>query len=68
MFKTNLKSIIPNGCGEEVDFIVFAMFSNDGHLGFLTQPNTIILKPWSLIMLHVKFDNNWCNGFREKVV
>ena len=36
MFKTNLKSIIPNGCGEEVDFIVFAIFSNDGHLGFLT--------------------------------
>ena len=19
-------------------------------------------------MLHVKFDNTWCNGFREKVV
>ena len=32
----------------------------------LTQFNNS--ETWSLIMLHVKFDNNWCNGFREKVV
>ena len=46
----------------------FALFSNGGHLGSLTCPNFIILKPWSPIMLHVKFDNNWCNGFRDRVV
>ena len=27
---------IPNGSGEEVDFVVFAIFSIGGHLGFLT--------------------------------
>ena len=59
---------MPNGSGEEVYFLVFAIFSNNSHLGFLTWPNFIILKPWSLIILHVEFDNNWCNGFREKVV
>ena len=52
--------------GEEVDFVVFAIFSNGSHLGFLTGPNFRILKPWSLFRLHVKFNNNWCNGFREK--
>ena len=36
MFQPNLKPIIPNGSGEEVEFVVFAIFSNSGHLGFLT--------------------------------
>ena len=36
--------------------------------GFLTWPNFTILKPWGLIMLRVKFDNNWWTDFREKVV
>ena len=31
-FITNL----PNGSGEEVYFVVFAIFSNGGHLGYLT--------------------------------
>ena len=35
--------IIFNGFGEEVD--VFAIFSNGGHLRFLTKPKFIILKP-----------------------
>ena len=30
------------------------------------EPSFTILKPWSPIMLRVKFDNNWCNGFSEK--
>ena len=47
-------------------FVVVAIFSNGGHLGFLTWTNFIILSPWSLILLHVNFDNNWCSGFREK--
>ena len=31
--------------GEEVDFDVFAVYSNGCHLGFLTKPKLIILKP-----------------------
>ena len=57
-----------SGSGKEVEFVVFAIFSSGSHLGFLTCINFIILKPWSLTMLHVKFANNWCNGFREKIV
>ena len=36
MFHANLLPIIPDGSGEEVYFVVFAIFSNGGHLGFLT--------------------------------
>ena len=36
MFQLNLKPIISYGSGEKVDFDGFAIFSNGGHLGFLT--------------------------------
>ena len=36
MFHANFQPNIPNGSGEEVDFVVFAIFSNGSHLGFLT--------------------------------
>ena len=36
MFQSNLLPIISNGSGEKVDFDGFAIFSNSGHLGFLT--------------------------------
>ena len=36
MFQSNLKLIISKGSGEKVDFDVFAIFSNGGHLGLLT--------------------------------
>ena len=36
MFQSNLLPIISYGSGEEVDFDGFAIFSNGGHLGFLT--------------------------------
>ena len=36
MFQSNLKQIISNGFGEKVDFDGIAIFSNGGHLGFLT--------------------------------
>ena len=35
---------------------IFATFSNGDHLGFSTRLKYIILKPCSLIMLHVKFE------------
>ena len=55
-----------NGSGEKVDFDGFAIFSNGGHLGFLTLPKFVILKPCSLIILQVKFDKNCLSGFRKK--
>ena len=36
MFQSNLSPIMSNGFGEKVDFDGFAIFSNSGHLGFLT--------------------------------
>ena len=36
MFQSSLQPIISNGSREKVDFEVFAIFSNGGHLGFLT--------------------------------
>ena len=36
MFQSNLQPMISNGSREKVDFDGFAIFSNGGHLGFLT--------------------------------
>ena len=52
---TKFQPNIPSRSGENDDFIRFAIFSNGGHLEFLTRLNFIILKPWSLIMLQMKF-------------
>ena len=34
MFQANLQPIIPHGSGEEIYFVVFAIFSHGGHPGF----------------------------------
>ena len=47
---------------DKVDFIGFPIFSIGGQLGFW---NIFILKPCSLIMLHVKFENHRCSGFNS---
>ena len=39
MFHAKIQTNIPSGSGEEVYFVVFAIFSNGGHLGFSTWPN-----------------------------
>ena len=41
------------------------MFSNSGHFGFLTRLNFIFLKPCSIVMLHVKFENHGRSDFRK---
>ena len=51
--------------GENDNFISFAIFTNDGHLEFSTRLNFTFLKPWSLIMLHMKFMIHGCSGLRE---
>ena len=65
MLHTKYQQNIPCHSGEKIDFIDFAIFSNGGHLGFSTILNFIILKLESLVMLHVKFENYECSGFRE---
>ena len=65
MLHTKYQPNIPCHSGEKVDFIGFAIFSIGSHLGFATKRNFIILKPSSLVMLHVKFENHECSGFRE---
>ena len=62
---TKLQPNIPSRSGENDDFISFAIFSNGGHLEFLTRLNFTILKPWSLIMLHIKFKIHECSGLRK---
>ena len=52
---TSYKISIKYTSGENGDLNSFAIFSNGGHLEFSTRLNFIILKPWSLIMLHMKF-------------
>ena len=36
IFHAKIQPKISSGSGEEVDFVVVAIFSNGGHLGFLT--------------------------------
>ena len=55
MLHTKFQPNIPCCSGENSDFISFAFFSNGGHLEFSTRLNLTILKPWSLIMQHMKF-------------
>ena len=62
---TKFQPNIHSHSGENGDFIGFAIFSNGSHLEFSTQLNFTILKPWSLIMLHMKFKIRGCNGLRE---
>ena len=45
-----------------VDNYSFAIFSNSGYLEFSTRLNFTILKPWDLIMLHMKFKIHGCSG------
>ena len=65
---TKFQPNIPSRLGENVDFISFAIFNNCGHLEFSTRLNFTILKPWSLIMLHMKFEIHGCSGLRELVI
>ena len=62
---TKLQPNIPSRSGENGDFNSFAIFSNSGHLEFSTRPNFTILKPSSLLMLHMKFKIHGCCGLRE---
>ena len=68
IFHAKIQPKISGGSGEKVDFVIFAIFSNGGHLGYSTRPNFIILRPWWQVMLHVKFENCRCNSFIEKDV
>ena len=62
---TKCQPSIPSRSGENGDFNSFAICSNEGHREFLTGLNFHILKPWSLIMLHMKFTTHGCSGLRE---
>ena len=67
IFHAKIKPKISCDSGEEIDFVIFAIFSNGGHLGYTTWPNFTSLRPWRPIMLQVKFDKNCCNDFIEKL-
>ena len=65
IFHTKFQPNIPRRSGENGDFNGFAIFSNSSHLEFSTRLNFIILKPWSLIMLHMKYKIHGWSGLRE---
>ena len=65
MHHTKFRSNNHSRSGETVDFIGFAIHSTDGSLGFSTRLNFIILKNYSLVMQHMKFENQECSDFRE---
>ena len=61
IFQLNISS----GSGDKVDFSGLPIFSNRGHFWFPTSLNFTILKPCSLVMLHMKSENHGCSDFRE---
>ena len=65
---TKFQPNIPSHSGENDDFNSFAIFTNGSHLELSTQLNFTILKPWSLMMLHMKFKTHGCSGLREFVM
>ena len=65
-FQGKIQPNIPSGSGK-VDFVIFAIFNNAGHLRYSTCPNFTILRPWSQVKLHVKFENCRSGGFIEDV-
>ena len=65
MLYTKFQPNISSGSEGKVYSSGLAIFSNSGHFGLPTSLNFIILKPCSLVMLHVKFENHGCCGFRE---
>ena len=65
MLHTQFQPKQPSRSREIGDFNSFAIFSNGGHLEFSNQLNFTILKPWSLIKLHMKFKIHGCSGLRE---
>ena len=65
LLHTKFQPNIPSHSGENGDFNSFAIFSNGGYLEFPTRLNFTFLKPWSLIMLHMKFKIHGCSGLRE---
>ena len=68
IFHAKIQPKISSGSGGEVDFVVFAIFSNSGHLGYSTRSNFIILRHWSQVMLYVKFENCRSSSFIEEDV
>ena len=48
-----------------LNLLVFATLSISSHLQFSTRLNSTILKPWSLIMLLVKFEIHGYSDLRE---
>ena len=62
---TKFQPNIPSRSGENGNFNSSAIFNNGGNLEFSTRLNFTIVKPWSLIMLHMKFKIHGCNGLRE---
>ena len=64
MLYTKFQLTRASGSGEKVDFGSLAIFSNSGHLLLPTSLNFIILKPCSLVMQHVKFENHGYSGFQ----
>ena len=46
IFHAKIQPKISSGSGGEVDFVVFAIFSNSSHLGYSTRSNFTILRPW----------------------
>ena len=67
IFHAKVQPKIFSGSREEVDSVIFAIFCNRSRLGYSTLFDFTILKLWSLIMLHVKFNNNWCNDSEKRL-
>ena len=68
MLHSKFQPNIPCPSGGKGDIMSFAVFSMGDHLGLSFRLNFLILKPCSLVMQHVKFENHGCSGFRELAI
>ena len=61
ILQTKFQPNISSRSGGNSYLISFAIFSDDDHLEFSTRLNFATLKPWSLIMQHMKFKIHGCS-------
>ena len=64
MHHTKFQPNMPCHSEEKVNVVICVIFRISGHFGFLTKMNFIILKPCSLVKMHMK-ENHGCSVFGE---
>lgn len=62
MFQAKFSQIYLVILEKKLILFILASFSNSGRLGYSTYSNFVTLRPWSQVILHVKFENYGYSG------